>query len=134
MIAQWPKELFSKLPERTTKDVLSALRYSNGERNFKDVMNELMSGEKQIWVHTTDDKFNATVSTEVIDFPGKRTCMISYLGGDHILDCLDDIGTIELWAKENGCKDIQVIGRKGWCKALKKFMYNERYTVIGKEL
>ena len=114
--------------------MLSALHYSNGERSLQDLIHEIARGEKQVWLHTEGDKFNATVVTQVTQFPGKKTCEILYLGGDKAIKYLDDIREIEVWAKAEGCHDIQVIGRDGWAKVLKQYGYDKRYVVTGKVL
>ena len=134
LLAMWPASLMHKLPDRIVSDILSAMHYSNGERSFSDLIHEIARGEKQIWVHSTDDEFNATVVTQVSQFPSKKTCEILYLGGDKAVEFVTDISAIEDWAREQGCDDIQAIGRRGWVKALAPLGYSERYTITGKAL
>lgn len=134
MLAQWPVELLHKLPPRVITDIQSALEYGHGERNLKDITDSIQKGDKQVWVHSTEDLFTGTVITEIIQYPRKKTCQIIYLGGDSSLKFLDELQVIEEWARLNNCVDIQVIGRKGWLRVLKNQDYRERYTTVGKEL
>jgi hypothetical protein len=136
-LAQWPVELFDQLPERVTGDILSALEYSFGERSLKHVLDDLYSGEKQIWLHSTGEVFTATVITQIVEYPSKRTCEVTYLGGDGSLDIIRDkkhVQQVEEWARYNQCQDIQIIGRKGWLRVLKDQDYTERYITLGKQL
>jgi len=134
LLARWPPELFTQLPERTISDITSALRYGNGERGLDNILADIVSGQKQIWVHSIGDKFNGTVITQLTEYPQKRTCELLYLGADKAMEALHEIHTIELWALENDCHDIQAIGRAGWVKLMAKHEFKQRYTVIGKNL
>ena len=134
MLALWTPEVFDRLPDRIRDDLLSALHYGTGERSFEDLVQECRDGEKQIWMHTVGDKFNATVITQISLFPGKKTCEILYLGGDTVLEHLGDIKEIEDFAREQGCHDIQAIGRPGWVRAMRAVGYEQRYSVTGKIL
>lgn len=134
MIAQWPVQLLDQLPRRFIKDIQAALGHGFGERNFKDITDEIQEGSKQIWMHSTDEAFNATVITQIIEHPRKKTCEVVCLGGEEAEKFLDEIKVIEEWAKLNNCDDIQVIGRRGWARALKSQDYTDRYTTIGKML
>jgi hypothetical protein len=137
MLCMWTQEHFKDMPAATIGHIHSALEFSYGERRIQDVMKELVEGSKQIWLGTIDGNFVATVVTHIIDYPGKRTCEICYLGGEAgsgILQALGEVKAIEDWAIHNECDDIQVFGRRGWLKALKNHGYSERYTIAGKSL
>jgi len=137
MLCMWTQEHFKDMPVSTIEHVESALRFSYGEREIHDIMKELVKGSKQIWLGTIGDKFVATVVTQIIQYPKKKTCEICYLGGEAgsgVLKALGEVEAIENWAVDNGCDDIQVFGRRGWLKALKKHGYSSRYTIIGKNL
>ena len=137
MLCMWTQEHFKDMPASTLDHIKSALRFGYGERRLQHVMNELVQGTKQIWLATEDDKFIATVVTHIIDYPLKRTCEVCYLGGEPgagVIEALGKISYIEEWALENNCDDIQVFGRRGWLKALKKYGYSDRYTILGKYL
>ena len=137
MLCMWTQEHFKDIPISTIEHIESALRFSYGEREVRDVLKELVDGSKQIWLGTLNNEFVATVITQIIDYPKKKTCEICYMGGTAgagILDALGYLESVEDWAIANGCDDIQVFGRRGWLKALKKHGYSSRYTIIGKDL
>ena len=123
------------MPARCLDHLASALEHSYGEREIKDIFDELLQGSKQIWLHSEGDQFTTTVITHLITYPNKLTCEICYLGGEKGMHrYLSDIATIEEWAKLMGCTDVQIIGRKGWSKMLEKEGYSDRYVVLGKNL
>lgn len=134
MICLWSTDNFDKLPNRIVRDISDALEHSFGERVLSDVFDDLALGHKQLWVNDCNGEFTTTVVTQIITYPKKKTLEICYLGGLDTLNQLSEIKIIEEWARIEGCKDIQVIGRKGWLRALKDEGYQERYTTIGKEL
>ena len=137
MLCMWTQEHFKDMPAVTLDHISSALEFSYGERRLQHVIQDLVSGTKQIWLGTLDDKFVATVVTQIIDYPSKRTCEVCYLGGEAgqgVVSALDNVKYIERWAIHNDCDDMQVFGRRGWLKALKKHGYSDRYTILGKSL
>ena len=132
--AQWPTSEIYNAPLRVGSDIRDALEHGNGEREVEDVIQELLRGDKQLWMKTINDDFVLTVITQVYDTPRKRVCEITYLGGEEVMGFIGDIKEIELWARENNCTDITVIGRKGWERALRDKGYSPRYVTIGKKL
>lgn len=115
-------------------DIQAALNHANGERDVSHVIEELLTGHKQLWLEEQDGEFIGTVVTQVIETPNKKICEITYLAGNGMINHLGDIKEIEKWAVYNGCTDIHVIGRKGWERALKDQGYTQRYVTIGKTL
>ncbi len=137
MLCMWTQKHFQDLPVATIEHIESSLQFSYGEREIHDIMRELVEGTKQIWVGTIDGELAATVVTHIIEYPKKKTCEICYLGGEAgigVLRALGEVKSIEDWAISEGCKDIQVFGRRGWLKALDKHGYSSRYTILGKDL
>ena len=137
MLIQYPPEYFDKVPEKVCTDIISAIKYNTGETDLKHIVQDLKEGNKQLWIHMDeehDDQYTSCVVTQVTDHPLKRTCEILYLGGKNSLSFIDEIHTIEDWARFNNCDDIQCIGRPGWERVLKRFGYERRYTVAGKQL
>ena len=71
---------------------------------------------------------------EIIKYPRKKTLYILGAGGelDQILKAQEDLERI---ARKQGCKDIEIRGRKGWERLALKFEgYKTHYVVINKEL
>lgn len=134
MITYWPPEVFDHLPSFAMDHIALALEYGNGERDLVNVWEDLLSGSKQIWLHTKDDVFDFTIVTQIVEHPNKKICEVVYSGGSGMLDALPELKEIEEWAKINGCTDIHAIGRKYLSKSLKSYGYEQRYITVGKKL
>jgi len=136
MILQIPSEMLNIAPKRIWTDLSEAMAHGHGEVTADSLLEDLRSGDKQLWVDFTDNTcINHTCSwvTAISDYPGKRVCEILYFGGNKMGD-MSQLTEVEQWAKDNGCKDMRVIGRKAWVKILAKQDYHEWYTIIGKRL
>ena len=134
MIVQWPKEVFKHLPSFVLKHIQLALEHGNGERGLQEVLEDLKDGSKQVWIHTTNDVFDFTIVTQIVEHPGKKICEIVYSGGSGMINSLDELQVIEDWARMNGCTDIHAVGRKYLSKSLASYGYTQRYITVGKEL
>jgi hypothetical protein len=135
MIVQWTQDSLSKLPQKAIQHIALALEHGNGERVLEDVAKDLMSGFKQIWLHTNDsNEFDFTIVTQIIEHPTKKICEIVYSGGEGMLVALDELKEIEDWARMNGCTDIHAVGRKYLSKSLASYGYTQRYITVGKAL
>ena len=91
----------------------------------------LINGQQQLWLCLSDQKIVGACVTAFIDYPMARVLEVSTLGGDGgnwnemMLD-------VEQYAKSCGCSRIEIVGRKGWLRALEG--YAPIQTTISKEL
>lgn len=102
----------------------AALAYSD-THTLGDIAEGLISGSMTLWTY---GEVEAALVAEIID----DFCQIITLGGKGIERYFHYLDVIEQWAKDNGCKEMRVYGRRGWVRMLKD--YDEKYTVIGKRL
>jgi len=134
MIAHWHKDVFDLLPVVVWDWVSLALEHGNKERSIKDVQQDIKTGIKQMWLHSTDKEFDFCIVTQINEYPLKKTCEIVYSGGSGMIKALPELSVIEEWAVLNGCSDIQAVGRKYLSRSLKSFGYEQRYITVGKTL
>lgn len=66
------------------------------------------------------------------DVGGNRCCMIRFCSGEGANDWLHLLVKIELWAKAEGCKFLDMDARKGWAKHLPD--YKVTHWVLQKAL
>ncbi len=96
------------------------------EYTLGDVLHWLHIGEWQGWYTA-----NAVACTRIAQYPRHRACIVVLAAGD-----LDEIVSAEPqiveFARENGCKYIEIFGRSGWRRALEG--YSEQFTVLRKEV
>jgi hypothetical protein len=92
-----------------------------------DVAREIIDGKAQHWRGEKSE-----IVTEIKSFPLMKVCRVWLAGGD--MDELVNVmlPDVEAWAKDNGCARVEIVGRKGWKRALPE--YREPYAVLHKEL
>lgn len=100
-----------------------------------DVLRDLRAREMQLWVvWGTMEAPTCALVTEVYETAAGRTCAIPIVGGDLALECLDLLGVIEQWAKNQGCVRLRGEGRKGWERALRGHGWRAITTQVEKRL
>jgi hypothetical protein len=112
LLAEW---------ERCGDYIEDALEYAEFSHTLEDVLRVVLAGDAQFWPR--DD---AALVTEIIDYPQRRTLRFWLAGGN--LKTLQklEIGAIE-WSRLWGCTACEIIGRRGWVRALNG--YKEAATV-----
>lgn len=99
----WPKHV-SRIEE--------ALSYGNGEYELTDIFDAVRAGQMQMWA--TD---KSVAVTTLVQYPRRRTCLIVLAGGD-LDDLRENLPFVEEWAVWHECDAVEVMGRKGWLRAL----------------
>ena len=97
--------------------------------NWNDVVKNIEEGRWFLLAYPT-----SALLIEILHYPRKKTLYIPAVGGnlDEVTSAQD---ALEAIAKKQGCKDIEIRGRKGWEKVAKKFKgYKTHYVVINKEI
>jgi len=97
---------------RCSRWIEDALEYAHGSHTLNDVWDAVERGHAQFWPAK-----DAGLVTEIIDYPQRRTLRFWLAGGDlETLRVLED-EAIE-WSKQWGCTACEIIGRRGWVRAL----------------
>lgn len=106
----------------------SALAYSGGTHDFKDIVDGVLSGHMQLW---SGDEGCAV--TEITVYPKRKVLHVFLAGGkmDQILDFQESAAE---FGRRNGCSKMTIAGRKGWTKVLKAHDWAETFVVMGKEI
>ena len=106
--------------------VARAIEYQD-THSLGDVARAIIDGEAQHWRGERSE-----IITEIKSFPMMKVCRVWLAGGDmtELVDVM--LPDVEAWAKENGCARVEIVGRKGWKRALPN--YREPYAVLHKEL
>lgn len=96
---------------------------------FEDVKEMLLAGQAELW--STE---RGCVVTFISQFPLGNLMTAWLAGGDfeHVMDQWEE--SIYQWGRDNGCKIIYVMGRRGWKRKLKARDYVEHATVVSKLL
>jgi len=101
----------------------------------KDIFDSILKKKMQLWI-SWNGKTNvveAAIVTEIIDYPRLRSCRYFLAGGTNMKSWFNPMKEqIELWAIQNNCQRIELVGRKGWVKWLKD--YKQKHIILMKEL
>ena len=122
------------------KDIKSALAYSSQLTDSDFVFDLAKEGKFQIWVlwdkeqKKTEQKYFGVVVTELIKRKFGKVCHIYIMTGRQRNKWQHLISEIEDFAKEEGCKMMELIARPGWQKVLNLFDYKRTHVVLEKEI
>ena len=103
--------------------------------SLEDVRERLGAGFGQLWLvfdPATSVVLCAFVS-ELVDYPsGYRAGRVVLLGGGSLERWRHFLPRIEQWAKQEGCRALEIVGRRGWKRVFPDYEHGE--TTIVKEL
>lgn len=106
-----------------------ALAAGHEEMDANDVFRLVDQGKWTLWAKPG----KGIVCTEFCQYPKYKSLLIRLLGSDGLpSDWLNDLQTIEEWAKANGCKSVEAFGRFGWLRRMPG--YGMTHAIARKEL
>ena len=111
-----------KIWPHVEKFIKKACEYSRGQITPAAVYAELLQGDAQLWVASSEQRgIESGVITKITDNTLRRICTIEALGGNSHQRWMSHLHTIEEWASAQGCNAVQVNGRRGWAKMLRDY-------------
>ena len=112
---------------RLRHHILAALEHAGETHSEHDVLDLLRRNQAQFWPAD-----NSAMVTEIVGYPNGSHCRIWLAGGNY--DELRELERDRLipWARSQGCRRIELVGRKGWARRLED--YREVATVLAKEI
>ena len=123
------------------ESIEDALKKGTGESSLFDIYKKLINGNAQAWVVLKDDKdMVAVATTEFIEWSQYKSLHLITVTGEGWDEYKYLHAELEQFAKDSGCKDVQVWGRKGWEKKLEKLdgkngsKYKHTYSVFSMEV
>jgi hypothetical protein len=109
--------------------IRKAIARSDDLISTEDHFAACVNGSRQLWL-IWDGTCRAAIVTEII----RGVCFIWALGGDGMKGWLHLHHRLEQWARDQGCRSMQMWGRPGWTRALDAFGYRRTLVVMNKEL
>lgn len=100
--------------------------------NFGDVEREVLGGLQQLWLAWNGTAIEAAAVTQLVQIGSRRICIIVACGGRDHKRWTPLIAGIEQFARNEGCRAVRIIGRKGWQRILADYRAN--YIVMDREL
>jgi hypothetical protein len=122
------------------KDIKSALAYSSQLTDSDFVFDTLKEGKFQLWVlwdkkqSKAVDKYFGVVVTEIIKRKFGKVCHIYIMTGKQRTKWQHLITKVEDFAKQEGCKMMELIARPGWQRVLDDYGYKRTHVVLEKQI
>lgn len=105
-----------------------AVNEAAGTFDIGFVWSEVISGRSQFWPMP-----QAALVSRIETYPsGLKACLLWLCGGSDLGAMKQTEQVIAGWARRQGCGRIEIVGRRGWLKALDGF--REGGTILVKEL
>lgn len=95
---------------------------------LEDIKEKVLTGYMQLW---KDEGYAAV--TEVLNYPGSRVVLVHLAGGE-LEALLEADSELVKFARMVGATGIEIIGRKGWVRALRDRGYREAAVHLFKEV
>lgn len=115
--------------------IASAIADYGHSWSIKDVFDDLMSSQMQLWVVWSGKLINGVICTHIYESGRGKTCAMPVVASSRMADVFGEaLRVIEEFAKANGCKRLQGAGRKGWERALKPLGWTAITTQVEKVL
>lgn len=108
-----------------------AFDFADGKYSIDTIYQEIKKQTMQLWV-IFDKQYHlkAICITQIIFYPTEKRLAILFMAGFDMEKWLDLIDGLFGFAKQHDCKSIEVYGRPGWEKALKKYGFEKIHTVM----
>lgn len=104
------------------KCLAKAVALTEGRFDETSVKEAIRVGDMQLWMAGAL-KDSLAVTTELIVYPRQKWCRVVFVGGEGLPFAFDFLGTIEAWAKTQGCVGVEAGGRPEWGRLLQKRGY-----------
>lgn len=103
-----------------------AVKLTRGRYDEASVREAIRRGDCQLWMAgPLHDPNRLAVVTELVVYPKQKWCRIVFVGGNGLPLAFDFLGTIEAWARTQGCVGVEAGGRAEWKRLLASRGYAE---------
>lgn len=115
--------------------ITKALKHGVGEYKAEDIRQACEERRMQLWVHA-DENSRGVFVTQVLNYPQMSILLVLLLGGTNFKEWREEADDLlTRFAKDKGCKYIELFGRKGWGKGfLNEINYKEQVRLFTKEI
>lgn len=135
-IALVPLENVADVWDRVEPLLAKAMKIANDRYRTIDLLDQILRGEQFLWIAFDEEKeIKAAITTRLIDYPGKRVLSLQFCGGDDMEQWLSEFhDTLEKFARAEHCEAMELVGRKGWVRALEDKGWSSSLVLVEKEL
>lgn len=102
----------------------------------KEALFELVQrGDIDCWIAGEGTTVYVTVFTRVVKYPADKVLQGVFAFGTELDRYMDEIfATLENYAMITNCDRMEVVGREGWVRKLKKFGFKPVTTILSKTM
>lgn len=100
--------------------------------NFAAIEKEVLAGLQQLWLGWNGSAIQVAAVTQLVRIAEDKICILVACAGSDRIGWLPLLTGLEQFAKNEGCRTMRIIGRKGWSRVLDD--YPVKYVVMEKEL
>ena len=134
-LIQFSKEEIDKVWPLAKELVHKACIRAGGFISEEHIKEHCKQGTMQLWMAVTDANEILCVGvTEIRDYPNYKVCDAKIVTGKRYKEWFDQIDKVAEWAKEQGCKKMELFARPGWEKVMKPKGYVKTHVQIEKIL
>ena len=99
----------------------SATKQSKGRHTLESTRKLLLSGNMEMFLVLVNKAICAVYVVQKTFYPAKSVLSILFCGGSKVIKNIKKIENFFInYAKQKGCEALEIIGRKGWGRAIKK--------------
>lgn len=114
---------------RLQPHIEAALEYSQGTHTADDVLQQISTGELQLWPGQ-----DSVVITQIITYPRKKVLHI-FLAGGNQKELKEMDPYVVQWAKDQGCTALTFTGRLGWSRSeMRDIGFKQTHVMMSKEI
>jgi len=124
-----PKHYLDDCWDRVAPLIQKSIDFAGGRYDLEYVKRELERDMFQLWImFDGEDDIKAAVISQVVTYPMKKVLVGTFVGGEDVLNNCDLIlEAAQSFGRQVGCDTLEIWGRPGWKRALKKIGFsNER--------
>ena len=119
-IKQVDRECVDVFWDKVKNWIYSAAKQSKGRHTLKTTYNLLKDGQMTMFLITHNKAISAVYVVQKVFYPAKQVLCILFCGGSRVIKNIKKIESFfSSYAKKNQCDGLEIIGRKGWGKAIK---------------
>ena len=104
---------------------------THGRATAAETLNRILQDHANLWIVYDPDgiKITGFMLTRVNQYAATKLLTVEMLAGDDFDEWIDQANeALILFAKHFECEGLELIGRRGWVKKLRRLHWEEKYT------
>lgn len=116
--------------------LVDAVALSGGRYDMRAVLDGLVRKVALLWVIYDDDLVvRAAFTASRRQYPRAAWLCVEFLGGEDMASWVGEVDrTLTAYARDSGLAGLELVGRKGWVKALGPLAWRENAVMLVKSI